>query len=71
MHGFVPYRRFEKVRSLRNDRNVHVLGRYVATELGSNSVATLQPSSVHAWLLRSDRAWLGRVPFAVLELVRG
>ena len=35
MNGFVSYRRFGKARSLRNDRNVHVLGRYVATKLGS------------------------------------
>ena len=26
---------------------------------------------MHAWFLRSDRAWLARVPFAILELVRG
>ncbi|KAF3583069.1 hypothetical protein DY000_02031188 [Brassica cretica] len=33
MHGFVSYRRFGKARSLRNDRAVCVLGRYVAIEL--------------------------------------
>ncbi|KAF3536614.1 hypothetical protein F2Q69_00021773 [Brassica cretica] len=32
MHGFVSYRHFGKVRSLRSDRAVCVLGRYVATE---------------------------------------
>ncbi|KAF3521098.1 hypothetical protein DY000_02060106 [Brassica cretica] len=35
MHGFASYRRFGKARSLRNDRNVHVLGHYVMTKLGS------------------------------------
>ncbi|KAF3607288.1 hypothetical protein DY000_02048233 [Brassica cretica] len=34
MHGFVSYRRSGRVRSLRSDRAVYVLGRYVATELG-------------------------------------
>ncbi|KAF2597575.1 hypothetical protein F2Q68_00009677 [Brassica cretica] len=34
MHGFVSYRHFGKARSLCNDRNVHVLGRF-----GSSSVA--------------------------------
>ncbi|KAF3549656.1 hypothetical protein DY000_02007830 [Brassica cretica] len=34
MHGFASYRRFGKARSLRNDRNVHVLGHYVVTKLG-------------------------------------
>ncbi|KAF2539043.1 hypothetical protein F2Q68_00021244 [Brassica cretica] len=38
MHGFVSYRRFGKVRSLRSDRAVCVLGYYVATELGWSSV---------------------------------
>ncbi|KAF3495801.1 hypothetical protein DY000_02052691 [Brassica cretica] len=33
MHGFVSYRRSERVRSLCSDRAVCVLGRYVATEL--------------------------------------
>ncbi|KAF3523052.1 hypothetical protein F2Q69_00048250 [Brassica cretica] len=40
MHGFVSYRRFGKVRLLRSDRAMYVLGRYVATELGWSSVAT-------------------------------
>ncbi|KAF2567261.1 hypothetical protein F2Q68_00025068 [Brassica cretica] len=48
MHGFVSYRRFGRARSLRSDqtrslsseRAGRVLGRYVATELGSSSVAT-------------------------------
>ncbi|KAF3549733.1 hypothetical protein DY000_02009527 [Brassica cretica] len=35
MHGFASYRRFGKARSLRNDQNVHELGHYVATKLGS------------------------------------
>ena len=35
MHGFVSYRRFGKARSLRNDRNVHVLDHYVVTKLNS------------------------------------
>ena len=35
MHGFASYRCFEKARFLRNDRNVHVLGHYVLTKLGS------------------------------------
>ncbi|KAF3601427.1 hypothetical protein F2Q69_00034436 [Brassica cretica] len=33
MHGFVSYRFFKKARSLRSDRAVYVLGRYVVTEL--------------------------------------
>ncbi|KAF3599745.1 hypothetical protein F2Q69_00036862 [Brassica cretica] len=40
------------------DRAVYVLGRYVASELGSSSVATSRPSCVRAQSLRSDRAWL-------------
>ncbi|KAF2533206.1 hypothetical protein F2Q70_00029696 [Brassica cretica] len=32
MHGFMSYRHFGRVRSLRSDRAVCVLGRYVATE---------------------------------------
>ncbi|KAF3555665.1 hypothetical protein F2Q69_00012092 [Brassica cretica] len=55
MHGFVSYRCFGKVWSLCSDRAcsdracsdracsdraVDVLGRYIATELGLNSVAT-------------------------------
>ena len=34
MHGFVLYRRFRKVLSLRSDRAVFVLGCYIANELG-------------------------------------
>ncbi|KAF3610193.1 hypothetical protein DY000_02046869 [Brassica cretica] len=34
MHGFVSYRRFGKVWSLRSGRAVCVLDRYAATELG-------------------------------------
>ncbi|KAF2577299.1 hypothetical protein F2Q68_00005249 [Brassica cretica] len=39
MHGFVSYRRFGRARSLRSDRTERTIGRYVATELGSSSVA--------------------------------
>ncbi|KAF2562525.1 hypothetical protein F2Q70_00016447 [Brassica cretica] len=51
MHGFASYRRFGRTRllrsnrawlrarSLRSDRVEQTLGRYVATELGSSSVA--------------------------------
>ena len=35
MHGFASYRHFEKARSLRNNQNVHVLGHYIVTKLGS------------------------------------
>ncbi|KAF2574367.1 hypothetical protein F2Q70_00002990 [Brassica cretica] len=56
MHGFVSYRRFGNVRSLRSDRAVCVLGRYVATEPCACSVATYRPSRVRARSLRSDRA---------------
>ncbi|KAF3503288.1 hypothetical protein F2Q69_00043164 [Brassica cretica] len=47
MHRFVSYRHFKKAQLLRNNRNVHALGHYVATKLGLSSVATL---------IRSDRA---------------
>ncbi|KAF2574450.1 hypothetical protein F2Q70_00003698 [Brassica cretica] len=61
MHGFVSYRRFGKVRSLRSDRawlelgryvgpSAYTLGRYVATKLG------WRPSTYTAQSLRSDRA---------------
>ncbi|KAF2534038.1 hypothetical protein F2Q70_00030090 [Brassica cretica] len=40
MHGFALYRRFGRVRSLRSDRAWLEPGRYVATKLGSSSVAT-------------------------------
>ncbi|KAF3537210.1 hypothetical protein F2Q69_00021457 [Brassica cretica] len=50
-----------RARWLRSDQAGRVVNRYVATEL----------SSVHAWSLRSDRAWLVRGPIAILELVRG
>ncbi|KAF3584584.1 hypothetical protein F2Q69_00027757 [Brassica cretica] len=43
MHGLMSYRRFGRARSLRSDQAERTLGRYVATELGSSSVAT-------AWL---------------------
>ncbi|KAF2542303.1 hypothetical protein F2Q68_00032619 [Brassica cretica] len=58
MHGLVSYRRFGRPRSLRNDRAGRMLGRYVATELGSSSVAMYRPSRKDARSLRSDRAWL-------------
>ncbi|KAF3533330.1 hypothetical protein DY000_02042592 [Brassica cretica] len=54
MHGFVSYRRFGRARSLRSDQTERMLGRYVATDLGSSSVATTRARS-----LRRDRA--GRV----------
>ncbi|KAF3522470.1 hypothetical protein F2Q69_00047588 [Brassica cretica] len=56
MHGFTSYRRFGKARSLRNDRNVHVLRHYVVTKIGSELgcyVATM-PWACSA--LHSDRA---------------
>ncbi|KAF3510333.1 hypothetical protein F2Q69_00006313 [Brassica cretica] len=58
MHGFVSYRRFRKVWSLRSDRAWLELGRYVATKPCACSVA----SRVRARSLRSDRAvfMLGR-----------
>ena len=58
--GFVSYRRFGKARSLRNDWNLHVLGRF-----GSSSVALARARS-----LRSDRAvcMLGRCVAIVLGL---
>ncbi|KAF3573253.1 hypothetical protein F2Q69_00058898 [Brassica cretica] len=40
MHGFVSYRRFGRARSLRSDQALYVLGRYVATEPCTCSVAT-------------------------------
>ncbi|KAF3597847.1 hypothetical protein DY000_02021626 [Brassica cretica] len=39
-----------------------MLGRYVVTELGSNSIATQRPSRVRARPLRSDQAWLVHGP---------
>ncbi|KAF2539299.1 hypothetical protein F2Q68_00020876 [Brassica cretica] len=45
-------------RSLRSDRVVCVLGRYIATNLGWSSVATSRPIDVCARSLRSNRAWL-------------
>ncbi|KAF3583061.1 hypothetical protein DY000_02031181 [Brassica cretica] len=69
--------------TLRTDRDVCVLGcyvatepwlqlgRYVATEPCACSVATQRPSRARARSLRSDRAWLVRGPMAILELVHG
>ncbi|KAF3536481.1 hypothetical protein F2Q69_00021381 [Brassica cretica] len=47
---------YVRARSLRSDRAVCVLGRYIATELCACSVATSRPSCVRARSLRSDRA---------------
>ncbi|KAF3544357.1 hypothetical protein DY000_02006448 [Brassica cretica] len=76
MHGFVLYRRFGKVQSLRNDRAVCMLDRYVATELGDRAwlelgryVATEPLAGARS--LRSDRAWLVRGLMAILALVCG
>ncbi|KAF3606610.1 hypothetical protein DY000_02045755 [Brassica cretica] len=55
-------------RSLRSDRAVCVLGRYVATELGWSSVATSRPSCVCARSLRSDRARLELGRYVEIEL---
>ncbi|KAF2588449.1 hypothetical protein F2Q70_00039533 [Brassica cretica] len=67
MHGLVSYRRFGRARLLRSDRAEWTLDRYVATELGSSSVATdreertlgryvaNEPGSTP---VASDRAWL-------------
>ncbi|KAF3521412.1 hypothetical protein F2Q69_00047480 [Brassica cretica] len=54
MHGLMSYRRFGRARSLRSDRAERTLGRYVATELGSSSVATESCISflIVEWLLR-------------------
>ncbi|KAF3539521.1 hypothetical protein F2Q69_00019719 [Brassica cretica] len=59
MHGFVSYRRFGKARSLCNDRNVHVLGRYVAIELGSSSVKREVPTL--RWARPPPKLWF-RLP---------
>ncbi|KAF3503659.1 hypothetical protein F2Q69_00043979 [Brassica cretica] len=45
-----------RAQSLSSDRAVCVLGRYVATELCSCSVATYRPSLAGAQSLRRDRA---------------
>ncbi|KAF2567574.1 hypothetical protein F2Q68_00025646 [Brassica cretica] len=42
MHGLMSYRRFGRARSLHRDRAERTLGRYVATKLGSSSVATIR-----------------------------
>ncbi|KAF3547048.1 hypothetical protein DY000_02008451 [Brassica cretica] len=42
MHGLMSYRRLARARSLRSDRAWLELGRYVAIELGSSSVATIR-----------------------------
>ncbi|KAF2544435.1 hypothetical protein F2Q68_00030327 [Brassica cretica] len=70
MHGFVSYRRFWRVRSLRNGQTAYVPGRYVATEPRSCSAAFVL-GSVHARSLRSDRAWLVCGLIAILDLVCG
>ncbi|KAF3532489.1 hypothetical protein DY000_02038381 [Brassica cretica] len=58
MHGLMSYRRFRRARTLRIDQAERMLGRYVATELGSSLVTTERPSGMDAWSLRSDQAWL-------------
>ncbi|KAF3534985.1 hypothetical protein DY000_02039613 [Brassica cretica] len=55
MYVLMSYRRFGRARSLRSDRAGRTFGRYVATELGSSSVATTELGS-NARSLRSDRA---------------
>ncbi|KAF2585346.1 hypothetical protein F2Q70_00035757 [Brassica cretica] len=54
MHGLMSYRRFGRARLLRSDRAERTLGRYVATELGSSSVAKWRPSGTRVRSLRSD-----------------
>ncbi|KAF3568952.1 hypothetical protein DY000_02014536 [Brassica cretica] len=54
----MSYRRFGRARSLRSEGAERTLGRYVATDLGSNLVSTWRPSGTDARSLRSDRAWL-------------
>ncbi|KAF2617197.1 hypothetical protein F2Q68_00038874 [Brassica cretica] len=65
MHRVVSM--FGRVWSQCSDRDAHVLGPYVATELGQSSVATYRPSRVHARSLCNDRAWLVRGPMAILD----
>ncbi|KAF3501018.1 hypothetical protein F2Q69_00043291 [Brassica cretica] len=62
MHGFVSYRRFGKVRSLRSGRAWLELGRYVATEPCSCSVATSVVSGLLA-LLKLERDKIGAAPY--------
>ena len=62
MHGFMLYRRFGRVRSLRNDRAAHSdrswleFGRYVVTD------------RVRARSLRSNRSWLELGRYVPTEL---
>ncbi|KAF2607497.1 hypothetical protein F2Q68_00043731 [Brassica cretica] len=67
MHGLMSYRRFGSARSLRSDRAERTLGRYVATGLGSSSVATKRLSGTDARWLRSDRAWLELGRYVAIE----
>ncbi|KAF3572217.1 hypothetical protein F2Q69_00059041 [Brassica cretica] len=60
MHGLMSYRRFGRARLLCSDRAERTLGRYVATELGSSSVADARS-------LRSDRAWLELGRYVAIE----
>uniref|UniRef100_A0A0D3CY09 ATP-dependent DNA helicase n=1 Tax=Brassica oleracea var. oleracea TaxID=109376 RepID=A0A0D3CY09_BRAOL len=55
-------------RTLRSDRVGRMLGRYVATELGSSSFATKGPSETDARSLRSDRGWLELGRYVATEL---
>ncbi|KAG5407913.1 hypothetical protein IGI04_014032 [Brassica rapa subsp. trilocularis] len=62
MHGLVSYRRFGRARSLCSDRTERTLARYVATELGSSSVATSVKSGLLA-LLKVERDKIGAAPY--------
>uniref|UniRef100_M4F056 Uncharacterized protein n=1 Tax=Brassica campestris TaxID=3711 RepID=M4F056_BRACM len=68
MHGFASYRHFEKARSLRNDRNVHVLGHYVVTKLGSKLDRYVATEQYACLVVRSDRAWLELGRYVATEL---
>uniref|UniRef100_A0A0D2ZPZ0 Uncharacterized protein n=1 Tax=Brassica oleracea var. oleracea TaxID=109376 RepID=A0A0D2ZPZ0_BRAOL len=67
---------FLRVWSLRSDRTVYVLGRYVATKLGCSSVASFgctrslhsERALARARSLRSDRAWLELGRYIATEL---
>ncbi|KAF2610524.1 hypothetical protein F2Q70_00012326 [Brassica cretica] len=62
MHGFVSYRHFGKVRSLRSDRAVYVLGRYVATKPCASSVAMWRPSHRYNKVEASAIRAVGEIP---------
>ncbi|KAF3500442.1 hypothetical protein F2Q69_00042284 [Brassica cretica] len=71
MHGLMSYTNvvstFRKS-SVATDRAGRMLGLYVATELGSSSVATYRPSGTDARSLGSDRAWLELGRYVETEL---